>query len=105
MQEPYPSGRVISTSYNNLRWETGVAGRYNGTGTSYVGNVSYWPHGALERYQYGNNLWRGDTFNSRLQSNCLWDTIALSTSAYLFVECSMNWGTTNNKGNLLGMTV
>jgi hypothetical protein len=45
MQEPYPSGRLISTLYNNLRWETGVAGSYNGTGTSYVGNVSYWPHG------------------------------------------------------------
>src|ERR1700685_2343055 len=39
------------------------------------------------------------------QSNCLWDTIALSPSAYLLVECGMNWGGANNNGNLLGMTV
>jgi YD repeat-containing protein len=104
-QETYPSGRVVTTAYNLLNWQDGVTGSYNGAGTTYVGNVSYWPHGALEGYQYGNNVWRGDSFNSRLQSSCLWDTIALSPSAYLLVECGLNWGTMNNNGNLLGMTV
>jgi RHS repeat-associated protein len=104
-QETYPSGRVVSTAYNNLNWENGVTGSYNGAGTAYVGNVSYWPHGAPEGYQYGNNVWRGDSFNSRLQSSCLSDTIGLSTSAYLLVECSLNWGATNDNGNLLGMTL
>lgn len=64
----------------------------------YVQQAGYWPHGAPSGIEYGNSVVRGTSFNSRLQLFQLWDTLNNDASKYIFVENSMNWGTTNNNG-------
>jgi RHS repeat-associated protein len=98
-KEQYPSGRTVLTSYDSAGRVSGITGLLGSTSTTYLSNISYWPHGAVYQQKYGNNLWRSYTFNSRLQVNQQWDAIYNAPSYFLSFEI-YNWGTSNNNGNL-----
>jgi YD repeat-containing protein len=59
----YPSGRVVSTSYDS-------AGRPSGV-TGYASAVQYAPHGVLSGMTFANGLSERWTFNRRTQPGCL----------------------------------
>ncbi len=103
--ESYPSGRVVSTSYNGADRANAVSGILNATQTNYISNVKYAPQGAPALYSYGNNLWRTYNYNSRLQVSSLWDAFANVPSSFTFIENPLNWGATTNNGNLLGVSL
>ncbi|MDQ2843143.1 MAG: hypothetical protein M3Y72_19310, partial [Acidobacteriota bacterium] len=48
--ESYPSGRVVSTSYNGADRANAVSGILNATQTNYISNVKYAPQGAPALY-------------------------------------------------------
>ena len=98
-KEQYPSGRTVLTSYDSAGRVSGITGLLGSNNTTYLSNVSYWPHGAVYQQQYGNNLWHSYTFNSRLQVSAQWDAIYNNPYYFLSYE-TYNWGTTNNNGNL-----
>ncbi len=100
--ETYPSGRVISTAYQ-------IAGRpvtVSGTGEAnpYVSNASYWPHGAPNVYQFGNNVWPVNTFTNALEGYQTYSTIGNSPNYWLlYVQNSWNTnGTLNSMGEGYG---
>ena len=78
--ETYPSGRVVTNTYdgaNRVSQVSGVASGQAGTAaTTYVYNATYWPHGALYFFGEGNNVAPVWTYNSRLQINSYWATVS-----------------------------
>ena len=78
---------------------SGISGLLGSNSTTYLSNISYWPHGAVYQQQYGNNLWHSSTFNSRLQVSAQRDAIYNNPYYFLSYE-TYNWGTTNNNSNL-----
>ena len=102
--EGYPSGRTITTGYDGANRATTVAGRLNGGAqTNYVTSVSYWPHGAPESFVYGNNLYGANYFNSRLQISGITAAVGGSPYEYEFLEYPIQYGSTNNNGNVLSI--
>lgn len=65
--ETYPSGRVLTNSYDGANRVTAVTGTFDGQNTNYVASVNYWPHNAPFYYIFGNNLWRAFAYNQQLQ--------------------------------------
>ena len=102
--ETYPSGRVLTTTFDAANRPQAVSGTLGSLTTPYASGVSYAPHGGLAKYEFGNHIWRTFTYSSRLQPNCWWDAVNNSPSAYLLTLCP-GWGTTNNNGTLQSMTV
>ena len=102
--ETYPSGRVLTTTYDAANRPQAVSGTLGSLTTAYASGVSYAPHGGPAKYEFGNHIWRTFTYSSRLQPNCWWDAVNDSPSAYLLTLCP-GWGTTNNNGTLQSMTV
>jgi RHS repeat-associated protein len=100
--EYYPDGRGISTAYDGANRPYVVT---SSAGAVYVRTASYWPHGAVEKVDYGNNVWRTYGFNSRLQVNGLWDAINDNPSYFLFLENPITYGTTNNNGNIQSLVL
>ena len=98
-KEQYPSGRTVLTSYDSAGRVSGITGLLGSNSTTYLSNISYWPHGAVYQQKYGNHLWRSYTFNSRLQVNQQWDAVDNNPYYFLSYE-TYNWGTTNNNGSL-----
>lgn len=97
--EIYPSGRVVTTSYDTAGRLSLVRGERTGEPTrDYASQFSYWPHGAVEKLRLDNGLWEHTQFNARLQVT----QIGLGTSGSdtsklkLFYE----YGGTDNNGNV-----
>jgi YD repeat-containing protein len=68
LTETYPSGRVISTAYDNAGRLNGITGQKTlEANKTYASSFSYTAHGAIGSMQLGNNLWEHSNFNSRLQ--------------------------------------
>jgi RHS repeat-associated protein len=95
--ETYPSGRVISTSYDRVNRVYSVAGSLNGQVTNYITQTAYWPHGAIYYYVRGNNLWYAASYNSRLQQIESYEAINNNSNQMLLVACP-NWGVNSNAG-------
>ena len=103
VSETYPSGRVVTTAYDGANRVSQVSGLMNGLATTYAIPSGYCPHGEPEWITYGNTLVRGFLYNSRLQPTYIAD--ALNNSAQQFLsQFQLNWGTTNNNGNLLAVS-
>ena len=62
----------------------------------------YAPHGAATQYSYGNNVWRQVSFNNRLQPSSVTDFDLINGAGQNLLVVSLNWGSTNNNGNLQG---
>ncbi|MGH9436537.1 MAG: RHS repeat-associated core domain-containing protein [Terriglobia bacterium] len=101
--ETYPSGRVVSTTYDGAGRPVTVAGKLNGQTTNYVTTAAYYPSGALYYYQDGNGMIPTWSYNNQLQMSAYWADLDYDPNRYLFYS-AYNWGTTNDNGNLLGET-
>jgi RHS repeat-associated protein len=97
--QTYPSGRVVTTSYDDLGRTSGVGGQKTGeTQKSYVSSMIYAAHGGTQSRKLGNNLWEHINYNNRLQPTL----IGLGTSATdsSKLQLDYGYGTTNNNGNV-----
>lgn len=101
ISETYPSGRVITTSYDAAGRISGV--KRTGAGWSYASLFSYAAHGAVKEMQLGNGLWERMTFNNRLQV----EQIKLETmdAATGYLRLGYGYGTTDNNGNVRSQTI
>ena len=97
-----PSGRVVTTGYNNANQPTAVTGVL-GTTTHYATSITYAPHGALNGMDLGNSLWPTTTFNYRLQTTGM----ILGTYQYGADIWSLtnSYSASSNNGNITGQTL
>jgi hypothetical protein len=85
----YPSGRVVTTGYDN-------GGRPNSV-ANYVTNVTYHAHGAPDQTTLANTLVETAVYNNRLQPTQI--------TAGSLLNLSFSYGTGNNNGNVLSQTI
>src|SRR5260221_2197475 len=56
--QTYPSGRVVTTAYDNAGRLSQVAGQKSGEANkTYADSFGYWSSGAIKDLRLGNNLW------------------------------------------------
>jgi RHS repeat-associated protein len=103
--EQYPSGRMVTTTYDGANRPKQLTGLLNGTTTTYADTIQYLPHGAVQSYNFNKGqLSRNYSFNSaRLQPTEISDTVVGQTSPLL--DFKLFWGdngtqATNNNGVL-----
>ncbi len=106
--ETYPSGRVLTTSYDGANRGSELQGKFAGVSSIYMGWIGYAPHGGIGLMALGNNLWRAYSYNSRLQLSELQDVINNDSTRTLLRQ-TFTWDTgtsghSNNNGNLQGVT-
>jgi RHS repeat-associated protein len=100
----YPSGRVVTTSYDGAGRLNTVNGQKAGElNKSYAAGFSYTAAGAVSAMQMGNGLVEQTTFNARLQPVQI--KLGTVTSPSSVVQLDYGYGTTNNNGNLLSQTI
>jgi RHS repeat-associated protein len=101
----YPSGRVITTGYDDAGRLAGVRDQssgiyYAGAATTDTTNrVQYTAHGPVSVMKLGNGLWEHTNFNNRLQPIEI--GLGTSSTSTSVVGLTYNYGTTNNNGNVL----
>lgn len=102
--ETYPSGRKVVTCYDPANRVSSVQSGGNclssGSGTLYVSNIQYTPHGQPDSMLFGNGLLESTGFNSRLQ---LQSRTLAAVNGSNFWALSNVFATTgaDNNGNLL----
>jgi YD repeat-containing protein len=104
IMQTYPSGRVVTTSYDTANRLSGVSGQKSGEGPkTYASSFSYTAHAGLQAVQLGNGLWEHTRYNARLQPI----QIGLGTSSTdaSVLQLDYAYGTTNNNGNVLSQTI
>jgi RHS repeat-associated protein len=97
--EVYPTGRVITHSYDNVGRLAKVSGQQaGGTAKLYANSFSYSASGERERMRLGNGAWEHVTVNSRLQPT----EIGLGKSSVdsSLLKLNYDYGTTQNNGNV-----
>lgn len=107
--QTYPSGRVVTTNYDDAGRIAGV--QNNATGSYYAGAAStdgpnrlqYSVHGEIQAMKLGNGLWEHANFNSRLQPIQIGLGTASTNSSVL--QLDYDYGTTANNGNVLTQTI
>lgn len=85
--ETYPSGRQITTQFDGAGREAKINGALGGQPSTYLGWISYAPHGGVGLMQYGNNVWQATNYNSRLQPYARFDVINNDINKLLRAEC------------------
>ncbi len=102
--QTYPSGRVITSTYDDAGRLSEVSGQKAGeTDKTYASSLSYTAHGAVSDMKLGNNLWEHTNFNNRLQPI----QIGLGTAQNGVNRLKLNYtyGATTNNGNVLTQTI
>ena len=104
ISETYPSGRVVSTVYNNSGRVSQVSGQKAGEAVkTYASSFNYTAHGAVKELKLGNNLWEHTSFNTRLQPTEI--ALGTSTTDSSKLHLAYAYGTTANNGNVLSQTI
>jgi RHS repeat-associated protein len=105
VSEVYPSGRVISLSYDTAGRISQVSGSKAGESNNaqYASQIGYAPHGSVAGLRLGNNRWEYTLFNKRLQPT----EIGLGTSQNVanLLKLVYGYGTQNNNGNVQSQTI
>lgn len=105
----YPSGRVVTQSYDAAGRVSSVNGMMGSTATQYVTGASYAAHGAVEQMPLGNSRTEQWCYNDRLQPVAI--RLGTGTSAGCAMQAGdlltlgFGYGTTNNNGNVLSQTI
>ncbi|MFY9553322.1 MAG: RHS repeat-associated core domain-containing protein [Blastocatellia bacterium] len=100
--EVYPSGRTVSTGYD----DAGRLLQVSGAGIIYASGISYAPHGSMAAMTLGNSLIESTTFNSRLQPTVIKLGTATNLASVLQLGYEYNTtGQTDNNGNVLKQTI
>lgn len=97
--ETYPSGRIVTSSYDAVGRLSAVSGQKTGEANkTYVSQLSYAASGAVKDLQLGNGLWEQTILNSRLQPT----EIRLGTlkGGIDRLKLTYAYGTTTNNGNV-----
>ena len=97
--ETYPTGRVVTNTYDGANRAAQVSGTLNGQTANYVVGASYNSHGAPYNYLYGNSLGPVFSYNSRLQLAATWAGFNNDPNRFVYYF-GLNRGTTTNNGNL-----
>lgn len=109
--ETYPSGRVISTAYDDAGRLAALTGQQVGEQPkTYADSMSYWPSGAPKDLRLGNQLWEHTELNQRLQPTEIdlgaqpgaVDRLKLS---YTYESLTGNQSNHDNNGNLLSQSI
>jgi len=100
--ETYPSGRVLTMTYDNANRASQLSGAVGGNTTTYVSNFIYAAQGAATQYKYGNDLWRQATYNNRLQPDTVADQVSNNPSNQL-LKLTWDWGGASNNGSVMGL--
>src|SRR5262249_22135361 len=94
----YPTGRVVTTSYDTANRISGVSGQKSGEAPKiYASSFSYAAHAGVQTVQLGNGLWEHTSYNARLQPIQIGLGTSSTNASVLRLEYS--YGTTNNNGN------
>jgi RHS repeat-associated protein len=102
--QKYPSGRVVTTSYDAAGRLAAVTGQKSGEQEkTYAAGVSYTAAGAVKDLQLGNGLWEQTLYNSRLQV----EKIRLGTTSGGINRLNLTYayGTITNNGNVRSQTI
>jgi YD repeat-containing protein len=102
--ETYPSGRIVTTAYDDAGRLSAVNGQKSGEANkTYASSPTYTAHGAIKDLKLGNNLWEHTSFHTRLQPT----EIGLGTTQGGIDRLKLNYsyGTTNNNGNVQSQTI
>jgi RHS repeat-associated protein len=99
ISQTYPSGRTVSTTFDDAGRPSSVAGQKMGEAAkTYADSFGYAAHGAISSRRLGNNLWERAVFNARLQPTQIGLGASLANSNILQLDYS--YGTTDNNGNV-----
>ena len=105
MSETYPSGRVVTNSFDSMGRIASVSSQTGPTQTSriYGNGFGYNDKGILNRMRLGNGLWESVKFNNQFQTV----EVSLGTSANSANRLKLNYdyGTTDNNGNVKSQTI
>jgi RHS repeat-associated protein len=97
--ETYPSGRVITTSYDAVGRLSAVNGQQSGEASkTYISQMSYAASGAVKDAQLGNGLWEQTILNSRLQPTQI--KLGTTQGGVERLKLTYTYGTTTNNGNV-----
>ena len=112
--ETYPSGRVVTTAYNDAGRISQVSGAYGGLGSEYESSYTYAPNGGLQQVTRGGNLeYTGAIDNGLVETrsyNDRWQTASVGASfgstsllslSYYYCSGTMVTSCTSNNRNLL----
>jgi RHS repeat-associated protein len=102
--EAYPSGRIVSTSFDGANRASSVSGSFNSLPTTYASGIAYAPHGGFAAYTMGNQVQRLFSYTSHLQMAGVKDTW---NGATLF-QLDNSWASVRgngNNGNLYDQTI
>jgi RHS repeat-associated protein len=104
VSESYPSGRVVTTSYDGAGRLSSVNGQKAvEANKTYAAGFSYWAQGAVKAVTLGNGLIEQTTYNARLQMTQM--KLGTASSPASVVQLDYGYGTTNNNGNLLSQMI
>ena len=101
--ETYPSGRVLTTSYDSANRPVTLSGSLNNQSTNYVTNASYWANGGITSLTRGNNLIHAEAYHSPLQLT----GVTESATSGALLSLGLNWvspATKANNGTLQSVT-
>jgi YD repeat-containing protein len=84
-KETYPSGRQVSYDYDAAFRPLDASGVSAGVTTNYVQSAGYFPHGAPQFWQYGNNLYNWQSVNKMLASQEVWATQNNDGNKWMFI--------------------
>jgi len=90
LTETYPSGRVLSFTYDGAQRATALSGSLANATTPYLYLATYWPSGAVYQWHYGNNVWPVENYTKLLQPATNWRTYGNQGSTYMLYTQN-NW--------------
>jgi YD repeat-containing protein len=95
--ETYPSGRVLTGSYDVANRAAALGGNLNGQTTNYITQTAYLGNGGINKLTRGNGVSYSEGYNSRLQ---LTSVVETNSQAQQLLNLGLNWGTATNNGTL-----
>lgn len=102
--ETYPSGRIVSASYDVVGRLNAINGQKTGEqNKTYVTQLSYTASGAVKEMQLGNGLWEQTILNSRLQPTEI--RLGTTQGGVDRLKLTYDYGTTTNNGNVQSQTL
>ncbi len=90
---------MLKTTYDGAERANAVSGTLGTQQTNYVGSVQYTPHGAPNVYQYGNNVWPVNTFDTVLRPYQAYSTVGNNPN-YWLLYITNAWNTNGTLNSL-----
>lgn len=100
----YPSGRVVTNSYDTVGRVGSVLGVLAGAPRNYAGvlngaPITYFPHGAVQQINLGNTLYETWAYNTRLQPTGI--SLGVSAGSASVRGITPGYGSAEDNGNVL----